>query len=172
VETPSCTTTPRTYYFASGLVAGQYYTFYVVARDAAGNLSAPSAQYTARAQAGLPMPTVSPTPSPRPGCGITYRTSGWRNGFTATVGVTNTGGVATNGWTLRLTFPGNQKVVTAWPATWGQSGPSAWFANPGWNAEFSPGETVTLGFTATYTGADTRPTGFTVNGVSCAVEYL
>jgi hypothetical protein len=152
----------RPYFAATGLVAGQFYTFYVVARDAAGNVSVPSDLYTARAQQGLPPPLP---------CAITYSANDWGTGFSATVAIRNPGTIAINGWTLRLVFSGNQRVTSAWNATYSQSPPTVWFTNLARAPRIDPGQTYTLGFNATYTGTNARPTGFALNGAPCTVTY-
>lgn len=42
--------------------------------------------------------------------------------------------------------------------------------NLSWNSTIAPGATMTgLGFNGSYSGANPRPTAFTVNGAACAV---
>ncbi len=63
-----------------------------------------------------PTPTqapANPTPTPMPtrSCKVSYVVrQEWPNGATVDLTVTNTGGVAINGWTLKFTFPGNQQI--------------------------------------------------------------
>jgi cellulose binding protein with CBM2 domain len=100
-------------------------------------------------------------------CRVTYRADSWSNGFTATVTVTNAGGAATNGWTLQWTWPGNQQVTNAWNATVTQSGAEATARNATWNATIAPGQSVSFGFQATYSGSNASPSRFALNGAVC-----
>ncbi|GGO14876.1 hypothetical protein GCM10010116_29960 [Microbispora rosea subsp. aerata] len=166
-------TTTRTQYIAGGLVAGTRYTFYVVARDAAGNTSEPSATLTAVAQQGLstppPSPSASASPSSGISCKVTYATNDWGGGFTANITITNTGTTVLDGWTLRFTFPGNQKIsLPGWSAVWNQTGNSVTAANFDWNKTIKPGESIQIGFQGTYTGSNIKPTAFTLNGTTCS----
>ncbi|MEU8177612.1 cellulose binding domain-containing protein [Microbispora hainanensis] len=165
--------TTRTLYIAEGLVAGTSYTFYVVARDAAGNTSEPSNTLTAVAQSGLPTFSPSPSPSPSPsaggGCKVTYAPNDWGTGFTTNITISNTGTTAINGWTLAFTFAGNQKISPpGWSAVWTQIGNSVTGANFDWNKTINPGKSVEIGFQGTYTGSNATPTAFTLNGTNCS----
>ncbi|WP_328855773.1 cellulose binding domain-containing protein [Microbispora hainanensis] len=169
--------TTSTLYIAEGLVAGTSYTFYVVARDAAGNTSEPSNTLTATAQSGLPTFSPSPSPSPSPSvspssgirCKVTYAANDWGTGFTTNITINNTGTTTINGWTLAFTFAGNQKISPpGWSATWTQTGNSVTAANFDWNKTIKPGESVQIGFQGTYTGSNPTPTAFTLNGTTCS----
>ena len=121
-----------------------------------------------------PPPSSGP-PSPSPsssagalGCHVGYATSGeWAGGLTANVTVTNTGTSTINGWTVRWTFPGDQKVTSAWNATVSQSGSAVSAASMSYNGTISSGANASFGFQGTWTSNDTAPTAFTVNGVAC-----
>ncbi|WP_169950408.1 cellulose binding domain-containing protein [Microbispora sp. H11081] len=157
--------TPRD--IVTGLEGGRPYTFQVVARDAAGNLSLPSAPYTAVAQPGG---TSSPSPTPSDtACKVTYAPTTWGGGFTTSLTITNTGTTAINGWTLAFTFPGTQKVTPpGWSATWTQTGANVTAANLDWNKTIQPGRSVYIGFNGTYTGTNASPAAFTLNGTTCS----
>ncbi|WP_169982165.1 cellulose binding domain-containing protein [Microbispora sp. H10836] len=158
--------TPRD--IVTGLEGGQSYTFQVVARDAAGNLSIPSAPYTAVAQPGG---TSSPSPSPSSDteCRVTYAPTTWDGGFTVAVTITNTGTTAVNGWTLKFAFPGTQKInPPGWSATWTQTGTDVTATNLDWNRTIKAGQSVYIGFNGSYTGANPKPTAFTLNGTTCS----
>jgi cellulose 1,4-beta-cellobiosidase len=151
----------------SGLVGGRLYTYFVVALDAADNISRPSALFTARAQEGLPSP--SPTPSPA-ACKVTYSVTAWTNGFTATITITNTGTASFNGWNLRFAFPGSgQKVTQGWSAVWTQTGVDVTAVNLSWNTVIPAGQSVQIGFNGSHTGTNPRPAAFTLNGTACTV---
>ncbi len=108
-----------------------------------------------------------PTPPAAP-CSVAYRVdNSWSNGFTATVTVRNTGTAAVTGWTLGWSFPGDQRISTAWNATVVQSGRTVSARDAGWNATLAAGASASLGFQATYSGANAAPSRFTLNGADC-----
>ncbi|MFI5571513.1 cellulase family glycosylhydrolase [Streptomyces sp. NPDC051740] len=102
------------------------------------------------------------------GCRVDYTVaSQWQGGFQAGVKITNLG-APVSGWTLGFTMPdAGQKVVQGWNATWSQSGPTVTAAAADWNRTLATGATVDVGFTGSFTGANPRPTAFTLNGVAC-----
>jgi len=117
-----------------------------------------------------PPPTSPPPTSPAPGsaCHVSYtKSSEWAGGFVANVTVGNTGTSPISGWKLAFTFPGDQKITSAWNATVSQSGESVTATNASYNAAISPGGSTSLGFQGTWTSNDTAPSGFTVNGTAC-----
>ncbi|WBB77019.1 cellulose binding domain-containing protein [Micromonospora sp. WMMD1128] len=129
-----------------------------------------------------PTPTVTPTVSPSPtvppttpppstgACQVTYAITGqWPDGFQGDVTVRNTGTTAVNGWTLRWSFANGQQINQAWGATYTQSGAQVTATNVAYNGAISPGGTATFGFLAGWSGGNTRPTAFTLNGQSCDV---
>ena len=126
-----------------------------------------------------PTPTVTPTStvtptvtSPVPGssCSVRYRTDGWSSGFTANVVVTNTASSSLSGWTLRWTFPGDQKITNSWNGVTAQSGSEVSVSNPAWSPTLAPGANATLGFQATFTGTNATPTDFSLNGALCTAS--
>ncbi|WP_220499106.1 pectinesterase family protein [Microbispora sp. H10949] len=101
------------------------------------------------------------------GCAVTYTTSDWPGGFSAAVTVQNLGS-AIDGWTLAFTFPSSgQKVTTGWSATWSQSGQNVTATNVDYNAAIATGGSVSIGFNGSWSGANPKPTAFTLNGVTC-----
>lgn len=145
----------------TGLAASTAHTFAVYARDAAGNRSARSAAVTATTGGGG---------GENGTCKVTYTVNDWGGGFSANLTIANTGTSAVNGWTLRFAFPGDQKVtLPAWSATWSQSGTAVAATNLSWNANIAPNASTGIGFNGTYTGANPRPTEFTLNGAPCTV---
>ncbi|WP_318307107.1 glycoside hydrolase family 9 protein [Amycolatopsis solani] len=141
----------------TGLTPSTAYTLVVVARNGAGAKSAdsPPARFT------------TPPDTPAGGCAVTYTANTWNGGFTATVNLTNTGTTAWTAWTLKFSFPGNQKVTQGWSATWSQSGADVTAAAMPWNASVAPGRSVAIGFNGSYTGTNANPAAFTVNGKAC-----
>ncbi|GII77377.1 hypothetical protein Sru01_23590 [Sphaerisporangium rufum] len=121
-----------------------------------------------------PTPTVTPSPTPTPStppgaCRVGYRADSWGNGFTANVTVTNTGAAAVNGWTVTWTWPGDQRVTNAWNATVTQSGAQATARNVSYNAAIPAGGATSFGFQGTYSGSNTAPSAFTLNGAPCTI---
>ncbi|MBP2708400.1 PHB depolymerase family esterase [Microbispora sp. RL4-1S] len=117
-------------------------------------------------------PSASPSASPsNPGgatCRVAYTANSWNNGFTANLTITNTGGAAVNGWTVTWTWPGDQQVSNAWNATVTQSGRQVTARNMSYNAAIPAGGNTSFGFQASYSGANTAPTAFALNGTACA----
>ncbi|WP_250288943.1 cellulase family glycosylhydrolase [Streptomyces atroolivaceus] len=102
------------------------------------------------------------------GCKVDYTvTSQWTGGFQAGVKITNLGAPVT-GWTLAFTMPAaGQKVTQGWNATWSQSGSAVTVVGVDWNRTLATGAAADVGFTGTFTGANPKPTAFTLNGVAC-----
>ncbi|SBT43216.1 cellulase family glycosylhydrolase [Micromonospora auratinigra] len=101
------------------------------------------------------------------GCRVGYAVSSqWPGGFTADVSVTNLGDPVT-GWTLAWSFPSGQRVTQAWNATVTSSGNQATAKDAGWNAAIGTNATVSFGFNGSWSGTNTAPTAFTLNGVAC-----
>ncbi len=153
VEVGTSTTTSFT---VTGLSPNTEYTFYVVARDNAGNVSAPSEPVTVR--------TASSDSS---GCSVDYTViNQWDTGFTASITITN-GPTPVTGWRLSFDFPGNQQISQGWNATWSQSGSTVTATSLSWNENLPANGSVTIGFNASYTGSNPAPTAFTLNGANC-----
>jgi O-glycosyl hydrolase len=101
-------------------------------------------------------------------CKVAYTTqSQWGGGFVAQVTITNTGSSAVNGWTLKFTFPGDQKITSGWSGTPSQSGENVTITNASYNATIAAGANTSLGFQGTWTSSDAVPTAFTLNGSNC-----
>ncbi|MGW5235386.1 glycoside hydrolase family 6 protein [Streptomyces nodosus] len=116
-------------------------------------------------------PTTPPTTEPPAGaaCAVSYRvSSSWAGGFNADVTVKNSGSSALNGWTLKWTFPNDQKVVNAWNATVTQSGKAVTAASLDYNGSLPAGGSASFGFQGSSGSANSAPTGFTLNGASCS----
>jgi endoglucanase len=110
------------------------------------------------AATGTPTPQPTGTPSGSVACSASYRIdSQWGNGFTATVTVTNTGGVATKTWTVTWTWGGNQAFVNTWNATITQSGTAVTAKNLSYNNVIAPGGNTTFGFQASFSGTNSVP---------------
>jgi hypothetical protein len=101
-------------------------------------------------------------------CTVSYTTSSqWAGGFVANLTITNTGSLPVNGWTLKFTFPGDQKITSAWNGVATQTGEAVSIVNESYNATIAPGGNTSLGFQGTWTNSDATPTAFTLNGTPC-----
>lgn len=150
------TTSPVT-----GLTPSTAYSFYVIAEDTGGLSSSPSAALL-----------VTTPPGTALSCRIVYTVSDFNNGggFGTNFAITNTGTTSINGWTMRFTFPGNQRITESWSATWTQTGADVTAVALSWNANLAPNATTNIGFNGTYSGSNPRPTTFTLNGVTCSTS--
>ncbi len=103
------------------------------------------------------------------GCHIIYADQNdWGTGFTGGVSIQNTGNTAINGWTLTWTWAGNQQMIQSWNSTYTQASKNVTLTNAAWNPTIAPGATLTgVGFNVNYTGTNTNPTPFHLNGVLC-----
>ncbi|MEJ2859439.1 MULTISPECIES: cellulase family glycosylhydrolase [unclassified Saccharothrix] len=101
------------------------------------------------------------------GCRVDYSVANqWSGGFSANVSVTNLGD-RVDGWRLVWTWPSGQQVTQAWNATVTSSGSQATAVNVGYNAVIATGASVSFGFNASWTGTNTAPSSFALNGVTC-----
>jgi xyloglucan-specific exo-beta-1,4-glucanase len=141
----------------------------IVYGDLSGSTPPPTTTTTVPTTTTTAAPTTVPTTTAQSGgtCQVSYVKQEWAGGFTANLTLTNTGTAAINGWTLTFTFPGDQKVTTAWSATVSQNAQQVTATNASYNATISPGGNATFGFQGTWTTNDTSPTGFAVNGTTC-----
>ncbi|HYF64439.1 MAG TPA: glycosyl hydrolase family 8 [Herpetosiphonaceae bacterium] len=115
---------------------------------------------------------VAPTATTVTGgaCQVTYAVSNqWNTGFTADAAVKNTG-PAINGWTLTWTFANGQQITNGWGGIATQSGAVVSFRNEAWNGSLASGASTSVGFQATHTGVNARPTSFKLNGATCAIQ--
>ncbi|RKN38510.1 cellulose binding domain-containing protein [Streptomyces hoynatensis] len=142
------------------LPPGSEHTVNVLARNADGRLSRPSAPLT--------LTTTSPRDST---CVATYHVdSGWSSGFVATITVTNLADTAINGWSLDFTWPSaGQSAQSAWNAGLSSDGTRVHAIDVGWNAVLAAhgGSTASFGFVGANDGANPTPTVFTLNGQVC-----
>ena len=99
---------------------------------------------------------------------MTYAVSGqWQGGFQGTVTIKNLGTTAINGWTLTWSFANGQQITQLWNGTVTQSGATVTVANAAWNGTIASNATANVGFLANWTGSNTVPTTFAVNGHTC-----
>jgi hypothetical protein len=119
-----------------------------------------------------PTPTPPPTPTPAPSsftCAVTYdKYSDWGTGFSVNISITNTGSTPISGWSLSWTYSGDQKITSGWDANFNQNGQTVTVTNLSWNGGIDPGSTISnIGFNGQYSGTNSDPTNFSVNGVAC-----
>lgn len=123
-----------------------------------------------------PSPTLSPSPSSSPSAtptaaaAVTYTVNDWGGGATVSITITNKAAEAIQGWTLVWSFPGNQKIVNMWNASYQQSGSTVTAKNNDYNAMLPAGGSISFGFNLTYSGSNAKPTAFTLNGRACTTD--
>lgn len=106
----------------------------------------------------------------RTGCEVTYTViAQWKDGFGAELRVRNSGSRPVDKWSLSWEFTGGQRVVQSWNGTYTQKGATVTVRPASRRSRIPAGARTELGFGATLTGANPRPTAFTLNGVSCTV---
>jgi endoglucanase len=116
--------------------------------------------------AGLAAVAAAPA-SAAPVCQVTYTVnSDWGTGFSVAVNITNNGPAITS-WTLGYAYTGNQKIAQGWSGTWSQSGENITVTNASWNGSLATGASASIGANFSYTGTNTAPTAFTLNGTAC-----
>lgn len=123
------------------------------------------ANYLAATSSALTQ-TVTP---PAHACHVGYTVTTQQGGvFTTAITLQNTGTEAVNGWNLTWTWAGNQKLTESWESTYSQTGANAKLTNLSYDAAITPGATITgIGFNASYTGTNTAPSAFYLNGTLC-----
>jgi hypothetical protein len=109
-----------------------------------------------------PMATAATT-----ACSVDYQVSSqWATGFEVQITITNNGPAITS-WVLQYSYTGNQQLQTGWDGNWSQSGQTVTVSNASWNGSVATGASVSDGANFSYSGTNTAPTAFTVNGVAC-----
>ncbi|TDE53615.1 glycosyl hydrolase family 5, partial [Nonomuraea mesophila] len=103
-------------------------------------------------------------------CRVRYSGHGsWPGGFIAQVVIENTGRQSVDGWSLRWSWLGGQRVKEGWGVKLAQSGSVVTATGLGWNDRIKPGRSVTFGFAGTAgAGPDPAPEVFHLNGERCA----
>ena len=116
-------------------------------------------------------PTTSPTSSTSStACAVTAtKTDDWGTGYTENLTIKNTGSTAVTNWKLGFAFPGDEQISDGWNATYHQSG-AAVLAHPeSYDTTLAAGASVTIGYQASYSGSDTPPTWYTLDGAYCGI---
>lgn len=100
-------------------------------------------------------------------CVVSYKViNQWADGFIGDVTVTNNLATTTT-WQLSWTFAGNQRIVNLWNGVLTQTNTAVSVQNAAWNGSLVSGGSVNVGFQATFSGTNSIPTSFTLNGVVC-----
>ncbi|MGY0490756.1 glycoside hydrolase family 48 protein [Streptomyces sp. WG-D5] len=119
----------------------------------------------------LPMATLAALPTTAHAaavaCNVDYRTNDWGAGFTADLTITNRGSAAIDGWTLTYAYTGDQKLSNGWNGTWSQSGKNITVKDAGYNGKIAAGAATSTGAQFSYSGSNSAPTNFAVNGTAC-----
>ncbi|RBQ15259.1 hypothetical protein DP939_36050 [Spongiactinospora rosea] len=153
-------TSPIPAYTATRLLPDLVHKFFIVARDAAGNMSAWSDVYMAYARPGVPVPY----------CHVEHATGRSGDLAYASIGLTNTGTTPINGWRLFFAFPGDQRIRFAWGAHWVQDGAFVTLSDAA--RTIAPAETISAGYAWPYSSAYSRPSWFSIDGAPCKVTYV
>jgi hypothetical protein len=98
---------------------------------------------------------------------VTYTTNQWQGGYTAQIVIANTSSSAISSWSLKYTYPGDQKVVSNFNGGFSQSGETVTLTNASYNGSIPAGGSVSFGIQGTWTNSDAPPTSFSVNGATC-----
>ncbi len=103
-------------------------------------------------------------------CAVTAtKTADSGSTFSESLTIKNTGTSAVTGWKVGFAFGGNQKITGGTGATYHQSG-AAVLAHPtSGDTTIAAGASVTIGYTATYTGSNAAPAWYALNGVRCTL---
>jgi cellulose 1,4-beta-cellobiosidase len=144
-----------TSYSATGLTGSTTYYFRVTATKG-GVESTDSNQASAATSGGT-------------SCHVVYTVSSqWGNGFNGAFSIENTGSTTMTSWTLTWAWAGNQEMTQSWNANYKQTGANVTLTNMSYNASIAPGATLNgMGFGASYSGTNSSPTTFYVNGTLC-----
>lgn len=124
----------------------------------------------------VPTPTSTPTPTPTvtPGsnCSVHYASTVQSStAFGASFTITNTGTTAINAWSLQFSFANGQTITQLWNGNFTQSGGNVTITNLSYNGSIAPGTSLSNepGFNGTWSGINSAPTAFKLNGVSCSI---
>ena len=139
-----------------------------VAALAAACLAAAAASAATAAPGRAAVPAAQAAPAAATSvCQVTYTVnSDWGTGFSVAINITNNGPAITS-WTLGYAYTGNQKIAQGWSGNWSQSGENITVTNASWNGTLATGGSASIGANFSYTGTNTAPAAFTLNGTTC-----
>ncbi len=117
---------------------------------------------------GLPLLSSIPSPAQAAAaCSVQYSvTSQWQGGFQGSLAIKNTGD-AIGTWSLAFTFPNGQTVTQGWGGVFTLGASAVTVKNESYNGSLATGASATAGFIGTWTGSNSAPTSFALNGVTC-----
>ncbi|MFE2298437.1 cellulose binding domain-containing protein [Streptomyces sp. NPDC059445] len=131
-----------------------------------GTSSSSPAHATAKAPGSKhSTPPANSTKSPAT-CEVTYDlVDEWTDGFQATVTVTSEEALDT--WRIGWTFDDGQRVTQMWDGTVAQSGSRVTASAKDYNRSVAAGGSFAVGFNGSWSGGNSAPDAFTLNGESC-----
>src|SRR3984893_6842887 len=130
------------------------------ARNVAGLVAA------AGLAAGTAVAVTSGVATAAPACQVAYSVNQWNTGLTAAITITNNGSAITT-WTLSYSYTRIQALPQGLSGNWTQSGRNVTVTNASWNGSLATGGSTQIGANFSYSGTNTAPTAFTLNGVAC-----
>ena len=102
-----------------------------------------------------------------PSCSATVQHHSWPRGFVTDVTVRNLGSTALNGWTVGVTYGGDNHVTGAWNAAVTQSGTTVTATDLSYDAALPAGGSIEFGAIGTWSAADAAPGAVTLGGHAC-----
>ncbi|MGN9810751.1 serine/threonine-protein kinase [Micromonospora sp. BQ11] len=124
------------------------------------------------ASGGVDQPTEARMgPEKKVSCQVAYalRADSGKD-FAAEVALTNTGGTELRDWRMSFTFPGQQTVTSAEPASVRQQGSTVQVEPAPQRSALAPGATEKVTLAGRYTGANPLPVEFRLGDEVCAVQ--
>ncbi|PFG34122.1 glycoside hydrolase family 6 protein [Sanguibacter antarcticus] len=116
---------------------------------------------------GLGAVATSTSAAAATGCEVDYSITGqWNGQYQGSVTVKNLGAPVTD-WTVGWTFADGQKVNQLWNGVSSQSGTAVSVTNAPYNGSLATGASTAFGFIGTWSGTNSEPTSFTLNGTTC-----
>jgi endoglucanase len=143
-----------------GLAAATKYSYIVETTDAKGS---------SKASAVASAKTASANVNSASSCHVTYSVlSDWGNGFQGAISIANTSSTPVTSWTLQWSFPQQQQIINAWNTNVTQTGKNIVMTSVAYDGTIPAASSITsIGFIGNYSGTNTAPTSFMVNGVAC-----
>lgn len=76
-----------------------------------------------------------------------------------------------NSWSLQFSFANGQTITQGWNGNFSQQGSAVTITNLSYNGSIAPGTSVASnpGFNGSWTGTNSVPTSFTLNGSPCSI---
>ncbi|MFB7867010.1 cellulose binding domain-containing protein [Streptomyces sp. NPDC056069] len=97
------------------------------------------------------------------------RTSSWTGGYTGQYVVTNETSAPQTDWTLEFDLPAGTVIGSLWNGEHTVSGRHVTVKPASWNKQLAPGQSVTVGFVTSASGAAGDPVNCLINKASCSV---